>query len=176
MILANVKLPRQLEADETDRDVRLALTARTAKLWPGGDLDIAVIPMSGPLEQALRTARLMGRMRYGYEAIYEKLESERRGIESVRQRGGALYGDRVSRLLLLSNDGAERFYRHIELLLLAHAPRLLGCRLDMDGAALGRLIAGREKIIKAVMAEHKEAVSTILRAIAADPAALEFCH
>ena len=41
------------------------------------------------------------------------------------------------------------------------------CLLDIDGNALGRLITGKERVVKLVMAEHKEAVSAILRAIAA---------
>jgi hypothetical protein len=95
------------------------------------------------------------------------LESERKGIANVRERQGAPYGDRVSRLLLFANDGAERLYRHIEQLLQAHAPRLIGCLLDIDGSTLGNLITGKDRKIKLVMAEHKEVVCDILRAIIA---------
>jgi len=99
------------------------------------------------------------------ESISEKLESEKRGIANVRSQTDDPYGDRFSRLLLFSNDGAERFYRHIEQAMQAHAPRLLGCFLDIDGGALGHLITGKEGVIKIVMAEHKDAVSGVLRAI-----------
>lgn len=167
MNLSDIRFPRQLEADGNAETIRQALMASTAKLWPGGSLDVSMITMSGPLREALQKARLKGQIRCGFEAILDKLEGERKGIANVRERQGAPYGDRVSRLLLFSNDGAERLYRHLEHLLQAHAPRLLGCLLDIDGIVLGKIITGKDRQIKVVMAEHKEAVSDILRAIIA---------
>ncbi len=167
MNLSDVQFPRQLEADGNAGAIRQALMASTVKLWPGGHLDVSVITMRDPLKKALQKAKLRGQIRCGFEAISDKLESERKGIANVRKRHSAPYGDRVSRLLLFSNDGAERLYRHIEHLLLAHAPRLLGCLLNIDGIALGNIIAGKDRQIKIVMAEHKEAVSDTLRAIIA---------
>ena len=165
MNLSDIRFPRQLEADDTAGAIRQALMARTVKLWPGGDLDVSLITMSDPLRKVLRNARVRGQIRCGFEAILDKLENERKGIANVRKSQGVPYGDRVSRLLLFSNDGAERLYRHIEHLLQAHAPRLLGCLLDIDGSALGNLITGKDGRIKLVMAEHKEVVSEILRAL-----------
>ena len=95
------------------------------------------------------------------------MKEEERGIANLREGRGLPTGNRVSRLLLFSNDGAQRFYRHIEHLLQLHAPRLLACMLDVDGNTLGSVITGKEKQIKVVMAEHKEAVSEILRALLA---------
>ncbi len=167
MNLSDIRFPRQLEADNIAETIRQALMARTVKLWPGGHLDVSMITMSDPLKKALQKAILKGQLRCGFESIFDKLESERKGIANVRERQGAPYGDRVSRLLLFANDGAERLYRHIELLLQAHAPRLIGCLLDIDGIALGNLMTGKDRNIKLVMAEHKEVVSDILRAIMA---------
>ena len=168
MNLSDIRFPRQLEADNAAEIIRQALMARTVKLWPGGRLDVSIIAMSDQLKKALQKARLKGQIRCGFEAIRDKLESEKKGIANVRERHGASYGDRVSRLLLFSNDGAERLYRHLEDLLLAHAPRLLGCLLDIDGNTLGKIITGKDRQIRVVMAEHKEAVSEILRGIIAD--------
>lgn len=169
MNLSDIRFPRELEADETAEPIRRALMARTVRLWPGGTLEVARITMDEPLKRALRKARLQGRIRFGFEAVVERLESERKGILNVRRRTDAPYGDRVSRLLLFSNDGAERFYRHVESLLQANAPRLLGCLLDIDGRALGNLLTGGERPIKLMMAEHKEAVSGILLTLVAGP-------
>jgi hypothetical protein len=167
MNLSEIRFPRQLEADETAEAIRKALMARTVKLWSGGDLEVARIAMDEPLKKALRMARLQGRIQCGFETVFGRLAGESKGIEQVRERGGAPYGDRVSRLLLFSNDGAERFYRHVESLLQAHAPRLLGCLLDIDGLALGSALTGKEARIKLVMVDHKDAVSEILRTVAA---------
>jgi hypothetical protein len=169
MNLSDIRFPRQLEVDDTAETIRQALMACTVKLWLGGDLDVSMITMSEPLKKVLRNARLKGQIRCGFEAIFAKLENEKKGITNVRERQGAPYGDRISRLLLFSNDGSERFYRHIEHLLQAHTPRLLGCLLDIDGSALGNVITGKDRKIKLVMAEHKEVVSGILRTIAAGP-------
>jgi hypothetical protein len=70
-------------------------------------------------------------------------------------------------LLLFSDDGAERFYRHIEFLLQAHAHRLLGCLPDIDGCTLGNLLTGKEGQIKLVMAEHQDVVSEALHTMIA---------
>jgi hypothetical protein len=165
--LSDIRFPRQLEADHTAETIRKVLMVRTVKLWPGGDLDVAKITMDEPLKTVLRMARLKGQISFGFETIFDLLESERKGIVNVRERDGAPYGDRISRLLLFSNDGAERFYRHIESLLRAHAPRLLGCLLDIDGIALGGALTGKEIRIKLLMADHKDAVSEILRTMVA---------
>ena len=167
MNLSNIRLPRQLEADDTAGTVRRVLMDRTVKLWQGGVLDVPLVAMRDPLKKALVNARLKGQVRCGFEEILARLENEGRGIESVRERKGSPGGDRISRLLLFSDDGAERFYRNVEQLLQAQSSRVLGCLLDIDGNALGRLITGKERVVKLVMAEHKEAVSAILRAIAA---------
>ena len=170
MKLSDIRFPRQLEADETAETIRKTLMARTVKLWPGGTLDVARITMDDPMKKVLRTAILQRQIRFGFEAIFERLESERKGIVNVRERRCAPYGDRVSRLLLFSNDGAERFYRHIESLLQANAPRLLGCLLDIDGSTFGNLLTGKDRRIKIVMVEHKDVVTETLRTIFAGQA------
>jgi hypothetical protein len=165
----DIRLPRALEVEGAAGEIRRALAARSLKLWPGGVLEAPVVGMSEPLERALREAQLRGRLRCGFESVREKLAGERKGIEHLRERQSAPQGDRVSRLILFSNDGAERFYRHVESLLQANAPRLLGCLLDIDGRVLGNLLTGGERPIKLMMAEHKEAVSGILLTLVAGP-------
>jgi hypothetical protein len=165
MNLSDLKLPRELEADGTAETIRQVLMARTVQLWSGSDLSVPMIAMIDPLKKVLQRANVNGQVRWGLEAISEKLEGERRGITQLRERRGLSTGDRVSRLLLISSDGSQRFYRHIEHLLQLNAPRLLGCIIDMDGSALGSVIIGKERQIKVIMAEHKEAVSELLRTL-----------
>ena len=165
MNISKMHFPRQLEAEGSDETIRGELMARTSKLWAGGKIDVPVISLSEPMKTALKQARLRGRVRFGFEPIVRQLTGERKGITSVREQTDAPYGDRISRLLLFSNDGAERFYRHIEQALEEHAPRLLGCLLDIDGGTLGHLLTGKVGAIKIVMAEHKDVVSGVLRAL-----------
>jgi hypothetical protein len=166
MDLADIRFPRELEADGSAETIRTVLGVRMAQLWPGGDLSAPMITMGEPLKKVLRKASLNGQVRMGLEVISHKLQEEERGLANLREDRGLSTGNRVSRLLLVSNDGAQRFYRHIEDLLKAHTPRLFGCMLDMDGHALGSLVTGKEKQVKAIIAEHKVAVAGILRAIA----------
>jgi hypothetical protein len=166
MNLSNIRLPRELEVDGNAGTIRKVLGARTVQLWAGSDLSIPMITMGEPLKKVIRRAGLNGQIRWGLEAISDKLKEEEKGIANLREGRGLPTGDRVSRLLLISNDGAERFYRHIERLLQAHAPRLFVCMVDMDGNELGSMVTGREKQIKVVMAEHKSVVAEILRAMA----------
>jgi hypothetical protein len=166
MNLSDLKLPRELEADGSAETIRRVLWTSTVQLWPGSDLSIPIISIGGPLKKVLQMANLNGHIRWGLEAISDKLKKEQAGIANLREGKGLPTGDRVSRLLLFSNDGAERFYRHIEHLLKLHAPRLLGCTLDMDSNALGSLIKGGQSQIKVIMAEHKGIVSEILRTVA----------
>ena len=168
MNISEMRFPRQLEADGSAEIIRGELMARTSKLWTGGTIDVPVISLSEPMKKALKQARLRGRIRFGFEPILQKLASEKRGITNVREQTDAPYGDRISRLLLFSNDGAERFYRHIEQILEAHAPRLLCCLLDIDGGALGELFTGKGSSIKIIMAEHKDVVSNVLRALVSE--------
>ena len=165
MNISDMNFPRQLEADGTAEIIRGELMARTSKLWVGSEIDVPVISLSEPMKTALKNARLQGRIRFGFEPILQQLAGEKKGITHVREQADTPYGDRISRLLLFSNDGAERFYRHIEPVLAAHAPRLLGCLLDIDGDALGQLFTGKGSVIKIIMAEHKDVVSDVLRAL-----------
>ncbi len=166
MNIADMRLPRQLETDDSAEAIRHLLIEYAEKLMPDGKFNVPVIEWSNPLKVALQKARLQGRIRLGLEAITEKLDSERYGIKNAHQSSAAPQGDRISRLLLFSNDGADRFYRHIEQLLEQNAPRLLGCKLDGDAGVLGELFLGKDKKIKIIMAEHKDVVSVVLRAIA----------
>jgi hypothetical protein len=165
MNFSDMRFPRQLEADYSPDVIRRALMDRTRKLWSGGDLEVPLIAMNDLLKKALRAAMLRRQVRWGLEGVSDKLSSEEAGIASVRARSDIPHGERISRLILLSNDGAERFYRHVEQLLRLHFPRLLACLVDADSGILGELITGKEREIKLVMAEHKDAVSGILRAM-----------
>lgn len=167
MDLSGIKLPRELETEGVAETILEVLTTRTVQLWSGSNLCISMITMNNPRKIILKGAFLNGRIGCGLETISDKLDAERKGIDHLRKNKGLSGGNRVSRLLLVSNDGAERFYRRIEKLLQLHEPRVLCCMLDIDGKTLGRVLTGKEKQIKIVLAEHKETVSAILRTLLA---------
>ena len=97
----------------------------------------------------------------------EALAAETRGLTLMARRSGAAPGARVSRLLLVTDDGAERLYRHVERVALAHAPRVLVVMLAADARTIGRATTGREVTVKVVLVQHKHAVAALLRALTA---------
>ena len=81
---------------------------------------------------------------------------------------GAPRGVRVSRLLLVTNDGADRFYRGVEALLRKHGARVLALRLELSAEALGALVLGPGERARLLLLEHKDAVTAALLALAAE--------
>jgi hypothetical protein len=166
---ARPRLPRAIEADPYRAAVHAALTATTRCLWPGGQVVVSVVPLTDPLRRALATAAAGGFLRRGLEAAESALDVERRGLAALPPEEARRHGDRVSRLLLVTNDGAERFYRRVEHVVVAHAPRVLPCVIECDSATLGALLYGPTATAKLVLADHKSAVAAILRAMAIAP-------
>lgn len=163
---APARLPREIETDPCHDAVRAALAARTRLLWPGGTLVASVVPLSDALRRALGTPATARLLRRGLEAAEGALAAERRGLAALPPAEAQRQGGRVSRLVLVASDGAERFYRQVERLVAAHAPRVLACVVDCDSATLGGLLYEDDAMAKLVLAEHKTAVAAILRAFA----------
>lgn len=104
----------------------------------------------------------------GLESAERILAAEERGLQLADRRSHVVRGARISRLLLLADDGAERFYRHVEKLLLRHAPRVLAVRLELDAAALGELLFGPGHPTRLLMIGHKNSVCEVLLAMASE--------
>jgi len=136
------------------------------RLWADSTRDVPLLTLNKTLENALRKARLQRRVRVGLDDILEKLSAEKKGLDELSQKTNISGTERISRLLLFTSDGAQRFYSNIDSALAQHHPRILGCMLDVDSDTLGRMITGKGGIIKVILIEHKDAVSDILRAIA----------
>jgi hypothetical protein len=153
---APLRLPRQIEGDPRAARVRDALSASARPLWARGTLAVATAPLDAALAAALG----------GLEAIAQQLDAEAKGMADADRASGAARGARVSRLLLVSDDGAERFYRHVETLLRRHADRVLGVRLEAGAAELGALLFGPSALARVVLVEHKDAVAAVLLALA----------
>jgi len=165
-------LPRKLEEEGTAGKIAEVLDRHKARPWPGAEAEVPVLKLSRALEQAIRKARLQRRVRPGFEDIANKLAAEQKGLAGIRPSSDGATATRISRLLLFSNDGAPRLYRHIEQLYKQHYPRILACQIDVDGRSLGTLIAGgkgaRGSGMKVILIEHKDAVADVLRSLMDD--------
>jgi hypothetical protein len=158
-------LPREIEADPAHAAIRARLAAETRALWAGGQAVVPVLPFDTPLGDALGAAGRAGHLVLGVERAEDALAAEAHGLTVAARRSGAAPGARVSRLLLVTHDGAERLYRHIERLTATHAPRVLTAVVAADAATLGRTTTGREATVKVVLVQHKQAVAALLRAL-----------
>lgn len=162
-----VPLPRAIEADPAVAAAVARLLAGGRPLWREGEIPVPRVPLAPPLAAALRAAERAGELVRGLEGVEQALAAEDKGLRHAERAGGARHAPRVSRLLLLSDDGAERFYRRAETLLRRHAPRLVAVRLAADAATLGGLLFGAGRPARAVLLERKEAVAAALVALAA---------
>lgn len=161
-----LRLPRGID-DPDAAALAGELVARAQPLWAGALLGATRVETSAALESALKSAYSAGRIVRGMEAAERALALEQRGLEQVDRATGVPRGGRVSRLLVLADDGSERFYRDVESLLRRHAPRVLALRLDVGEAGLGRLLFGPDEVARLVLVEHRESVSAVLLALAA---------
>ena len=155
-----------VESDPRSTRVIRILTTNTRPLWHGGVIEVPEIVLTDELAEALRNASRGGKVVRGLESALRLLADEHRGITLADRRSGAQRGSRISRLLILADDGADRFYRTVESLLRRHGSRVLAVRIEADAATLGALLFGPDRIARLIMIEHKDAVSTVLFALA----------
>jgi hypothetical protein len=161
-----LRLPRSTEEDPGAAHLASEIAARARPLWAGGKLSAVQAAPAPALKAALKRARSAGQIVRGLEGAERALAAEERGQLHVDRKTGVERGRRVSRLLVLADDGAERFYRNVESLLRRHATRVLAVRLSADEHALGEMLFGPDERARLLLIEHKDAVSAVLLALA----------
>jgi hypothetical protein len=119
---------------------------------------------------ALDKAKHQGHVVRGLERIETALARQARGLAIADARSATERGSRVSRLVLLSNDGTERFYRQAERLLCTEGQRLLAIRVDADASQLAGVVPEASGVVRALMLEHKDSVVSVLLALYGSPA------
>lgn len=163
--LQDLRFPKTLDDDARLPALRSRLQGSCRKLWEGGTVLVPVLDWSAPLAAALARAHRAGQLLQGIESAERALAREAHGLSVADARSATERGSRVSRLLLTSNDGTERFYRQIERLLRTQGSRLLALRLDVDAQILGGVLGGTGPLARALLVEHKANVSDVLLAL-----------
>ncbi len=159
-------LPRLVESDPRGQQLLNTLTTQTRPLWKGSEINVPVAALSFELTAALRNALSAGQVVRSLENAEPKLDAEEKGLRLVDRRSEMPRGVRISRLLLLADDGAERFYRQVERLLSRHGHRVLAVRLEVDADTLGEMIFGPNNFVRLLMLDHKKAVCEALLSMA----------
>lgn len=159
------KLPKALEGTAGGLALSSALRDSAETLWEGAAIRVPVAAWTSEAASALRSAAQQGHLVRGLSLIQTTLERQARGLAIADARIGAERGVRVSRLVLVSRDGTERFYRQVERLVVAHGARLLAIRIEADAAELGSVIPQASGVVRALLVEHKSSVAHVLSAL-----------
>jgi hypothetical protein len=159
--IQSIRLPKLVESDPRGAALLQNLIDRAQPIRADSEISVPVAQFDG-LKSALKSAHRAGRVVRGLKTAAQTLATEEHGLRLVDQNSGVKRGERVSRLLLLANDGSDGFYRKVENLLRRHAPRVLAIRLDVDAAGLGAPMFGAGRSTRLLMIQHKEAVAEVL--------------
>jgi hypothetical protein len=158
-----LKLPKDVMADPRHDAIRALLERDLVPLWEGARHSVPTVPCDRTLANILRGALHSGHAAQGLELITEKLAAEQKGLDAAMKRSGeGPHSARASRLLFIANDGSERFYRDCDGLLARYPQRLLACRIDLPGDALGEALFGAPKLVRSLVVLDKKVVSRAL--------------
>jgi hypothetical protein len=162
--LDSLRLPKALDDDARAPALHAALRAHARPLWSEGTVRVPAAPWSEALAAVLANAHVQGQLVRGLEQVESVLQREAHGLSLVDARSGTTRGARVSRLLIVSADGTERFYRQVERLLRTQGSRLLAVRVDTGSAELAAVVPHATGVVRALMLEHKDSVTRALLA------------
>lgn len=158
-------LPKKLAGTEEGRKIISVLSRNPVSIIPGNDYMFPAFPVSQPIVEALYSARRAGRLIRGFEDAEKKLNAERAGLLNIDIKTGSERNERISRLVIISNDGSERFYRQTKRLVEQNRPRVLAIYLDVTSLELGEKIFGPGKRVLFLLLNHKDAVSEFLTSL-----------
>jgi hypothetical protein len=161
------KQPNLLDLETLSQPLKQKLERETSLLWSEGTKKVPNLEPNDNILKALAFARRCGNLRVGLEQIQTLLHAEEAGLpEKTNKKAktdSELLPESLSRLMFLSNDGSERFYRHCETTLNRYSHRLLGIKLNVTSLELGQLFYGeKDKAVKAVLVNKKESVLRVL--------------
>jgi hypothetical protein len=157
-----LRLPKAIEADARSSALPAALRQSVRKLWGSSSIEVPSAPWRESVASALAMAQREGHLVQGLEQAETKLAQQAHGMALADARRGAERGARVSRLLLIGNDGSERFYRQVERLVAMHAARLLPVWLDASSKELASVLSRPGGVVRALLIEHKDSVTRLL--------------
>jgi hypothetical protein len=155
-----MKLPKQLEKEGVASDVRAALEAERIELYSASEIYIPVLKFSPKFRTNIFHAKSLGELVIGYAAIAKALSNELRGLKKIDS-----LSDRISRLLLVTNDGSTRFYREFAFLQKRQGARVLICRLDVDSGLMADILGLKDQVVKAVLLNKKKSVINVLKSL-----------
>jgi hypothetical protein len=131
-------------------------------LWANSELNVSHIPLHADLEKTLIRTLGFKQIERGLEHITQVLNQEQKGLVALQKKQNREPSYRVSRLLLVANDGSERFYRDCEKIIHQQGDRVLLIRIDVPSTRLAQNLLGPDQVLKILLVSDKDAVSNVL--------------
>lgn len=157
--------PRPMIADGTASQLATWWVASRREADSLGLPPIPRHPMARSIAEALFDARRARRLVRGLEGAEKLLTGEETGLKKAAATRSDADPARISRLLVVSADGSERFYRQVAKLQQRFANRLEVLLLDCDEDELGGAAFGQGRRARALLIHHKDAVMRFLAAL-----------
>ena len=161
-----LKLPKNVIAHPRAAAIETLFSTNMRELWHDGGIAVPVWSFGQSMQKALGLAYNEKHLVQGLDSIEEALERELKGLKAVQVKQDQAKNQRLSRLLLLSNDGSERFYRQASSILSRHEDRTLGCIIDATSDELGRAFTRKANPAKALIINDRKALEIFLIALA----------
>lgn len=162
-------LPRILIAAGAAGPLAAAWVDRVREDREAGRVGCPRFAFSKSVANALFESRRARQVERGLESITQALDRQASGLaNATATRPAGPGGRRISRLLVIADDGSPRFEREAARLRARHADRLELVGVAADERALGEAVYGRGRRVRALLLTHKEAVVRVLDAIGAD--------
>lgn len=157
-----LKLPKGILTHPNAPLIEEAFRFNLRLLFAKGRLEVPQWPFHEAMRAALVTAYSSKHLIQGLESIEQHLDAELKGLKALQSQPGQDQKQRLSRLLLLSNDGSERFYHSAESILLRHGDRTLGCMIDATADQLGQGVTKKSNPAKALLIDERKALEVFL--------------
>lgn len=162
----HLRMPKDLSDYPHRAALEDYLKATQRLLRSGSEVTVSYWSFDARIAQALRGILHTGHVVQGLEHISEVLDREKKGLDALEQRSGQVPASpRLARLLLLSNDGSDRFLREAAALLVRHGARAYGIVLDTDAVELGQLSTKKGNPTKALLIDDRKVLASFLKAI-----------
>ena len=159
-LLPLLRLPRELEVHDCRETLVKLLASNLRPLWKDSLQQVSQIPITAELENALRLAAHCRQLEVGLENIEKILNREKKGL--AEQGDDSRSALRLSRLLLITNDGSQRFYRACEKILFDHSNRIRILRVDVSSVGFLHSIYGADRAVKAFLISKRQSVCSVL--------------
>ena len=157
--------PRALIEQGTAHALAARWTTSRRAAIAAGRPPFARHPLTPELASALFEVRRSRRLVRGLEAAEEALAAQSLGVRRAVPGPDATPSKspgRISRLMLVSSDGSDRFYRNISQIIRKYGETLEVLVLLCDELDLGATAFGGGQRVRALLVEHKEAVVHVL--------------